>query len=53
VNLDVAGNKDQQRALTKQITDLQDRLTAQQTALTLQYQRLSATLEAYLRFCWK
>jgi flagellar hook-associated protein 2 len=47
VNLDVAGNKDQQRDLTKQITDLQDRLTAQQTALTLQYQRLNATLEAY------
>ncbi len=47
VNLDISGNRDQQTALTKQITDLQDRLSSQQTSLTLQYEQLNATLEAY------
>ena len=47
VNLDISGNRDQQTALTKQINNLQDRLTAQQASLTLQYDQLNATLEAY------
>jgi flagellar hook-associated protein 2 len=47
LNVDIAGNKSQQHALATQITNLQDRLTAQQTQLTLQYARLNATLEAY------
>jgi flagellar hook-associated protein 2 len=47
VNLDIAGNKAQQRALANQITDLQDRLLAQQKQLTSLYSRVNATLEAY------
>jgi len=47
LNVDIAGNKSQQHALATQITNLQDRLTAQQTQLTLEYARLNATLEAY------
>jgi len=47
VNLDIAGNKAQQKALAKQITNLQDRLTAQQQQLTALYSRVNATLEAY------
>ncbi len=47
VNVDIAGNAAQQRALTTQISNLQDRLAAQQKQLTLEYARLNATLEAY------
>jgi flagellar hook-associated protein 2 len=47
LNVDIAGNKTQQTALATQITTLQDRLTAQQTALTLQFDQVNATLEAY------
>lgn len=47
VNVDIAGNKAQQTALATQITNLQDRLTAEQTALTLQFDQVNATLEAY------
>jgi flagellar hook-associated protein 2 len=47
VNVDIAGNKTQQTALATQITNLQDRLTAEQAALTLQYAQVNATLEAY------
>ena len=47
VNLDIAGNKAQQKALSTQITNLQDRLTAQQTQLTALYARVNATLESY------
>jgi flagellar hook-associated protein 2 len=47
VNVDIAGNKAQQKALTTQISNLQDRLTAEQAALTLQYAQVNATLEAY------
>src|SRR5882672_10232616 len=47
VNLDIAGNKAQQKALANQITDLQDRLLAQQKQLTSLYSRVNATLEAY------
>src|SRR6266404_2052390 len=47
VNLDIAGNKAQQKALAKQITSLQDRLTAQQQQLTAVYSRVNATLQAY------
>ena len=47
VNLDIAGNKTQQKALTDQITNLQDRLTAQQAQLTALYSRVNATLESY------
>jgi flagellar hook-associated protein 2 len=47
LNVDIAGNKTQQTALTAQINDLQDRLTAEQTALTLQFDQVNATLEAY------
>lgn len=47
VNLDIAGTKAQQRALANQITDLQDRLLAQQKQLTSLYSRVNATLDAY------
>jgi flagellar hook-associated protein 2 len=47
VNVDIAGNKTQQKALATQITNLQDRLLAQQKALTLEYAQVNATLEAY------
>jgi flagellar hook-associated protein 2 len=47
VNVDIAGNKAQQKALATQITNLQDRLLAQQKALTLEYAQVNATLEAY------
>jgi flagellar hook-associated protein 2 len=47
ITVDIAGNKAQQKALGTQITNLQDRLTAQQTALTLQYAQVNATLESY------
>jgi flagellar hook-associated protein 2 len=47
LNVDIAGNKSQQQALTTQITNLQDRLTAQQNQLTLQYAQVNATLEAF------
>jgi flagellar hook-associated protein 2 len=47
LNVDIAGNKTQQQALTTQITNLQDRLIAEQQALTLQYNHVNATLEAY------
>ena len=47
VNLDIAGNKSQQKTLSNQITDLQDRLLAQQKQLTSLYSRVNATLEAY------
>jgi flagellar hook-associated protein 2 len=47
VNLDIAGNKTQQQALTTQIANLQDRLATQKAALTLQYAQVNATLEAY------
>jgi flagellar hook-associated protein 2 len=47
LNVDIAGNKTQQLYLTTQINDLQDRLTAQQQQLTLQYAQVNATLEAY------
>jgi flagellar hook-associated protein 2 len=47
ITVDVAGNKAQQSALATQITNLQDRLTAQRTALTLQFDKVNATLEAY------
>jgi len=47
LNVDIAGNKDQQKALATQITNLQDRLTAKQAMLTTQYALVNATLEAY------
>jgi len=47
LNVDIAGNKTQQKALATQITNLQDRLIAQQKALTLEYAQVNATLEAY------
>jgi flagellar hook-associated protein 2 len=47
LNVDIAGNKTQQRALTTQINNLQDRLAAQQRQLTLQYAQVNATLEAF------
>ena len=47
VNVDIAGNKTQQKALATQITNLQDRLLAEQKALTLEYAQVNATLEAY------
>jgi flagellar hook-associated protein 2 len=47
LNVDIAGNKTQQQALTTQINDLQDRLTAQQQQLTRQYAQVNATLEAF------
>ena len=47
LNVDIAGNKTQQLALTTQITNLQDRLTAQQQQLTLVYAQVNATLEAF------
>lgn len=47
VNVDIAGNKAQQKALGTQITNLQDRLSAQQQQLTTLYARVNATLESY------
>jgi flagellar hook-associated protein 2 len=47
LNVDIAGNKTQQQALTTQINNLQDRLTAEQQQLTLQYAQVNATLEAF------
>ncbi len=47
LNVDLNGNKNQQTELTSQITALQDRLSAQQATLTLQFDQVNATLEAY------
>jgi len=47
VNVDIAGNKTQQQELATQITNLQDRLSAQQQQLTSLYARVNATLESY------
>jgi flagellar hook-associated protein 2 len=47
LNVDIAGNKNQQTALAKQITALQDRLTAEQASLTSVFNQVNATLEAY------
>jgi flagellar hook-associated protein 2 len=47
LNVDIAGNKAQQQALTTQINNLRDRLTAQQQLLTRQYAQVNATLEAF------
>jgi flagellar hook-associated protein 2 len=47
LNLDIADNTTHQNALTTQITNLQDRLTAQQQSLTLEYDQVNANLEAY------
>jgi flagellar hook-associated protein 2 len=47
MNVDIAGNTVQQHSLTTQITSLQDRLTAEQKTLTLQFDQVNATLEAY------
>lgn len=47
LNVDIAGNSAQQKTLATQISNLQDRLTAQQAALTLRYAQVNATLEAY------
>ena len=47
LNVDINGTKSQQTELTHQITDLQDRLSAQQAALTLLFSRVNATLQAY------
>jgi flagellar hook-associated protein 2 len=47
LNVDIAGNTTQQKALTTQISGLQDRLVAQQKQLTLQYDQLNATLEGF------
>ncbi len=47
LNVDIAGNKTQQHDLTTQITNLQDRLLAQQKQLTTLYAQVNATLEAY------
>jgi flagellar hook-associated protein 2 len=47
LNVDIAGNKTQQKAIATQITNLQDRLSAQQLQLTSLYSRVNATLESY------
>jgi flagellar hook-associated protein 2 len=47
LNVDIAGNKTQQQALTTEIRNLQDRLTAQRQLLSLQYAQVNATLEAF------
>jgi flagellar hook-associated protein 2 len=47
VTVDLTGNSAQQKALAAQIANLQDRLTAQQTTLTRQFDQVNATLEAY------
>ena len=47
ITLDLAGNSAQQTALTKQINDLQDRLSAESASLTLQFDQVNATLESY------
>jgi flagellar hook-associated protein 2 len=47
LNVDIAGNQTQQTALTTQIATLQDRVTAQQASLTLEYDSVNATLESY------
>jgi len=47
LNVDITGNQSQQSDLTTQINNLQDRLSAQQAALTLEFDQVNATLEAY------
>ncbi len=47
LNVDIAGNKAQQKSLSTQIANLQDRLAAEQKSLTLQFDQVNATLEAY------
>ena len=47
LNIDVAENTTQQQALATQISNLQDRLSTQEQALTLEYAQVNATLEAY------
>ena len=47
INVDISGNTTQQNALTTQITNLQTNLTTQQAALTLKFDQVNATLEAY------
>jgi flagellar hook-associated protein 2 len=47
LNLDIASNTTQQQSLTTQISDLQDNITTQTAALTLQYDQVNATLESY------
>ena len=47
INVDIIGNKAQSQSLTTQINNLQDRLTAQKAALTLVFDKVNATLEAY------
>jgi flagellar hook-associated protein 2 len=47
LNVDITGSQNEQTELTNQINDLQDRLSAQQATLTLQFDQVNATLEAY------
>jgi len=47
LNLDIAANTTEQQGLATQITNLQDNITTQQAALTLQYEQVNATLEAF------
>src|SRR5262249_33805517 len=47
INIDLNGNSSQQAALSKQISDLQDSLSAQQQQLTTLFAQVNANLEAY------
>ena len=47
LNVDINGNQTQQKELTTRVNNLQDRLSAEQAALTLELDQVNATLEAY------
>jgi flagellar hook-associated protein 2 len=47
LNLDIADNTTHQNALTDQINNLQDRLTAESVALTAEFDQVDATLQAF------
>jgi len=47
LNADLAQNQTQQQSLTSEITDFQQRLTAQQNALTQQFDQVNSTLQSY------
>jgi len=47
LNADIAGNQQQQQALTDDINNFQDQLTAQQQQLTQQFDQVNSTLQEY------
>jgi len=47
LNADIAGNQTQQQALTTDINNFEDQLTAQQQQLTQQFDQVNSTLQEY------